>query len=277
MPGLPPTGTVNFSIYGPNDATCSGTPSFVSFARPLTAGVATSASYTPASPGTYRVIAVYNGDPNYVPVSGACNAPNEQVVVNQPPPVIATQASTDFPFNPLTDTATLTGLVGPVSGTVTFRLYGPNDAACASPPIFTSTNPLTPTGPGTGSATSGGFTPPGPGIYRWRAFYSGDVNNVPVSGACNDANENVAVLGPAAPPAPPHSDTSTRGDFNGDGIGDVAIGVPGEDVGSVVDAGAVHVLYGSNGGVTSAGSQLWTQNSTGIVDLSETGDAFGPR
>src|SRR5512132_2219539 len=38
------------------------------------------------------------------------------------------------------------------------------------------------------------------------------------------------------------------GDFNGDGFADLAAGASGEDVGSVHDAGAVSVLYGSAGG-----------------------------
>ncbi|MBI4261719.1 MAG: FG-GAP repeat protein [Actinobacteria bacterium] len=64
------------------------------------------------------------------------------------------------------------------------------------------------------------------------------------------------------------------GDFNLDGYGDLAVGVPGEDV-SVADAGAVNVLYGSAAGLSAAGDQVWTQNSPGVLDVSETGDRFG--
>ena len=35
--------------------------------------------------------------------------------------------------------------------------------------------------------------------------------------------------------------TTAKGDFNGDGFGDLAVGAPGENF----SAGAVHVLYGS--------------------------------
>lgn len=41
-----------------------------------------------------------------------------------------------------------------------------------------------------------------------------------------------------------------RGDFNGDGIGDLAIGVPFEDIGGNQDAGAVNVIYGSAAGLS---------------------------
>ena len=50
---------------------------------------------------------------------------------------------------------------------------------------------------GNGTYTSDPFTPSTPGTYRWIANYSGDANNNPVAGSCNDANESVVVL-PAA-------------------------------------------------------------------------------
>ena len=75
----------------------------------------------------------------------------------------------------------------------------------------------------------------------------------------------------------------TAWDFNGDGFADLSIGVPGEDLGTTVDAGAVNVLYGrtdsqglrrdDNGFV--AGDQFWSQASSGIIDTSEAGDGFG--
>jgi hypothetical protein len=64
---------------------------------------------------------------------------------------------------------------------------------------------------------------------------------------------------------------SLRVDFNNDGADDLAVGVPGENVGSVVDAGAVTVLYGSSGGLTSIGSQQFTQPVSAV----ETDDQFG--
>jgi hypothetical protein len=66
-----------------------------------------------------------------------------------------------------------------------------------------------------------------------------------------------------------------KGDFNGDGFADRAIGVPLEDVGSANDAGAVNVLYGSGSGLTDTGNQLWTQGSVGGGEPSEGADQFG--
>jgi hypothetical protein len=64
-------------------------------------------------------------------------------------------------------------------------------------------------------------------------------------------------------------------DFNGDGFADLAVGVPDENVGSVSDAGAVNILYGSASRLTSAGNQFWNQDSSGIGGDAEAGDAFG--
>jgi cysteine-rich repeat protein len=65
------------------------------------------------------------------------------------------------------------------------------------------------------------------------------------------------------------------GDFDNDGRDDLAIGVPNEDLGSLADAGAVHVLYGSSSGLTTSGEQLWTQDSSGVLGVAEAGDQFG--
>jgi len=64
------------------------------------------------------------------------------------------------------------------------------------------------------------------------------------------------------------------GNFDGDGFDDLAIGAPGEDL-NAVDAGAVHVLYGSGRGLDAAGNQLWTQDRSDLAGVGNTGDAFG--
>lgn len=65
------------------------------------------------------------------------------------------------------------------------------------------------------------------------------------------------------------------GDFDGDGRDDLAVGAPGEDVSSIVDAGMVAILYGSSTGPSTVRTQIWHQNSTGILDFAEAGDQFG--
>ena len=75
-----------------------------------------------------------------------------------------------------------------------------------------------------------------------------------------------------------------RGDFNGDGFADLAVGVPQKNTpASVTDSGAVIVIYGSSTGLLPAGgsgvpaSQFWSQNTGGadVPDVSEAGDNFG--
>ena len=75
------------------------------------------------------------------------------------------------------------------------------------------------------------------------------------------------------------SAATVRADFNGDGRSDLAVGVPGEGVGSgfenVPVAGAVHVLYGAASGLSADGDQLWHQDRPGVLDTAEGYDEFG--
>jgi hypothetical protein len=91
-----------------------------------------------------------------------------------------------------------------------------------------------------------------------------------------------AVAIPAGPgwaqssqPATAPAAVEVRADFNDDGADDLAVGAPFESLGGLSTAGAVHVLYGSGGGLTGTGSQLFTQDSPGVPDTAELGDTFG--
>jgi FG-GAP repeat len=65
------------------------------------------------------------------------------------------------------------------------------------------------------------------------------------------------------------------GNFNGDAFADLAVGAPAEDVSGAFDAGAVSALYGAAGGLSTAGGQLFTQNSPGVPGGAEDFDSFG--
>jgi hypothetical protein len=106
-------------------------------------------------------------------------------------PTVTTDAGPDFVIGSgnLIDSATLTGGSNP-TGTITFKLYGPDDANCSGPVIFTSTTAVS----GNGSYQSDPFTPTQAGTYRWIANYSGDTGNNPTANGCNGANEDVVVL-----------------------------------------------------------------------------------
>jgi FG-GAP repeat len=64
-------------------------------------------------------------------------------------------------------------------------------------------------------------------------------------------------------------------DFDHDGFADLAAGAPFEAVGPILDAGAVSILYGTGGGLTRTGGQLFTQNSPGVPGSAEASDNFG--
>ena len=140
----------------------------------------------PISAGVQTVQIVGNTQTSGLLVALARGSSNGTTILKASP-AITTVASTANIGQPITDTAHVTGRVSPIDGaTVTFNLYGAADTTCSAAPIFTSTVPLL----ADGTATSAGYTPPGPGTYRWIASYSGDANNNPVSGVCGEAGEN---------------------------------------------------------------------------------------
>jgi FG-GAP repeat len=65
------------------------------------------------------------------------------------------------------------------------------------------------------------------------------------------------------------------GDFNGDTFFDLAVGAPGEDIGTTRDAGAVTVLFGSPSGITATGAQTLFQGSGGLAGSAEALDQLG--
>lgn len=158
-------------------------------------------TFAPSTPGDYYWIAEFSGDANNQP-SGpdGCGDPAELVTVGRARPAITSQAGPNQGELGIAihDTATVSGGLGP-TGTVGFALYGPGDTSCASnlvagDPTFAAV-PLA-----GGQATSAAYTTLSPGTYRWVASYSGDAANAPVSGACGDPTEDVAVIAPAGPP-----------------------------------------------------------------------------
>ena len=76
-----------------------------------------------------------------------------------------------------------------------------------------------------------------------------------------------------APERAPESQ-QTLADVNGDGFDDLAVGAPEEDVGTLVNAGAVNALYGSATGLQ-ASADLFMQGSGGVAGSLEAGDRFG--
>jgi hypothetical protein len=67
----------------------------------------------------------------------------------------------------------------------------------------------------------------------------------------------------------------SAGDINGDGIDDLAVGVPGKELGYDDNAGGVDILYGTRSGLTGRGAQAFTQNTPGVPGTAELSDTFG--
>jgi hypothetical protein len=63
----------------------------------------------------------------------------------------------------------------------------------------------------------------------------------------------------------------------GDERRSLVVGAPGENLGSLLDAGLVTVTRIRENGLPASGAQLagWSQDSAGVYGRAETGDAFG--
>lgn len=160
------------------------------------------------SAGRYCWRAVFSGDSaNGIPGSSDSSA-TECFTVNPVTPGLATTAGPGVNLgNAITDSATLSGLAtqpanpvinltgdaGPAAGgTITFKLYGPNNCtslAYTSPTVQVSGN-------GTYNTPAPQFVPTLAGTYFWVAVYSGDLpNNLGSThnADCADLNEDVVV------------------------------------------------------------------------------------
>ncbi|MET7638748.1 FG-GAP-like repeat-containing protein [Streptomyces sp. NPDC005438] len=69
--------------------------------------------------------------------------------------------------------------------------------------------------------------------------------------------------------------TLSAGDVDGDGRDDLAVGVPGEAIGTLKHAGSTVLLKGSADGLTGTGAQAFSQDSPGVPGVAEAGDKFG--
>ncbi len=124
------------------------------------------------------------------------------------------------------------------------------------------------------------LTAGGPGESVGAATAAGAVNVIYGSGggltsAGNQVfNQDSAGMADASEAGDSLGSALAAGDLNGDSRDDLAVGAPAETIGAT-SAGAVSVIYGSGAGLSSAGNQVWQQNSAGISEAAESGDSFG--
>ncbi|MEV1079694.1 FG-GAP-like repeat-containing protein [Streptomyces sp. NPDC050211] len=64
------------------------------------------------------------------------------------------------------------------------------------------------------------------------------------------------------------------GDVNGDGFGELAIGVTFKDIGAAEDTGLVVLMNGSASGVSRTGARTFSQNTPGVPGTAESTDYF---
>ena len=203
MGGSAPTGTIDFKLFAPDDTTCQ-TPIFDTTVPVSGTGSDNSPHFTTTAAGTYNWIASYSGDARNNPVSAPCGSASQVVIVNKAWPVGAVTPT--LVGTAIHGTAILLGGFGPLNGTVTFTLTGPNDQFCSGPALYTQTIPVN----GAGSYDSGSFTPTVAGTYTYRISYSGDADNlgVPIT-SCLTQGDSIAISQsqltppPVASPPPP--------------------------------------------------------------------------
>lgn len=109
------------------------------------------------------------------------------------PALSTTQVATQSLGGQVSDVAHLTGgSPTPLTGTLTFNFFGPNDPNCSGSVVYTHDVNVS----GSGDYNSGSFMPTTAGTYQWTAHYSGDANNKPADSACG--SERVEITPPGA-------------------------------------------------------------------------------
>jgi uncharacterized repeat protein (TIGR01451 family) len=194
------TGTISFDLYGPGDVSCA-TPITSSTAPVSGDGTYGSTPHTTTAIGVYRWVVGYGGDGANGPAATACGDPGQTVSVKAAPTLL-TRASAPAPAGgAITATATLAGGTI-VTGTLTFRVYGPGDEGCTTP-LRTSVAAVS----GNGIYSAPAFATGVAGTYRWVAEYGGDASNRAAGPtACADpaaALEVSAVAPPLGAPLTP--------------------------------------------------------------------------
>jgi Bacterial Ig-like domain (group 3) len=126
--GYTVSGPIDFALYGPTQASCTGTPVSTSSATVDGDGVYQSHSYKPTTVGTYHWMATYEGDDNNEPAATACANGPVTIAPVTAASTIALSASKSTVAYGSEKTETLTATVAssptPSSGTVTVTTAG---------------------------------------------------------------------------------------------------------------------------------------------------------
>ncbi|MFF1447868.1 FG-GAP-like repeat-containing protein [Streptomyces sp. NPDC058274] len=107
------------------------------------------------------------------------------------------------------------------------------------------------------------------------AVWLGSAQGITPAGAPLLLHQDTPGVPGAAEPNDSFGSDVSVADVNGDGYGDIAVGVPGEKLGSAREAGSVILVPGGPTGPTGAGSRSISQSSSGVPGTTEHGDRFG--
>jgi glyoxylate utilization-related uncharacterized protein len=202
--GVSPSGTVTFKVFGPQGSApsdCSGGTAVGTASVSANGTYNSSAGFTPSSAGDYWWYASYSGDANNDSAASACAAGMAETVVAPASPSLG---SVGAPPSGTAGTAILASSVSASlaggsapSGTVTFKVFGPQPSAPSDCSGGTAVGTASVSGNGTYDP-SAGFTPSQVGDYWWHASYGGDANNNAADSGCG-AGMAETVVGPASP------------------------------------------------------------------------------
>src|SRR5437899_532286 len=190
FPSTGVTGTVTYTLFSfstlPSATAPCAAGTIVGTSQTVNVGVGNSVpasvAVTPPSPGFFGFSAVYNGNGNNTAATGNC----EPLTVNKQTPTITTAinpSSSVVVGVSATDQATITGgfpSTG-VSGTVTYRFFGPGNGVCSGVSVSSQ---VVAVGAGKSVSPSNSQTPSSAGQYSFNATYSGDTNNNQVTSSC---------------------------------------------------------------------------------------------
>ncbi len=190
--GSAPSGTITFTVFGPQSSppsSCTSGGTTVGAASAYGDGTYRSAAgFTPPSPGDYWWYASYGGDAGDEPSDSACGPGMAQTsVVPKVTPTLSASGPlggvAGSPIAASSISATLAAGSAP-TGTIAFTVFGPQSSppsSCASG--GTTIGSASINGNGT-YQPSAAFTPAAPGEYWWYASYGGAAGDEPASSTC---------------------------------------------------------------------------------------------
>ena len=202
------SGTVTASVVDVRQSPLEAAIAFATCDAAI-ATVTADTSYHPVPVTSARAVvkSVLSGTTCAVASSGGLKPDTVVVNVVKAAPTVVTHTNLPTGETSFLSTATLNDTArvgggyttdGPLTGTLTFKLYDNSDAdqrtCAAASPRYTQALTLCGSGPTFLFATSPGFTPDRLGTWRWQAVYGGNANNKSVTTACSGSLAEIVLV-----------------------------------------------------------------------------------